>query len=95
MGALDEQGRRVYSELTDERKTIPEGAATIVWCAVSKQLEGMGGVYCQNADIAPLLAHHQFEDPSASGVWPWAANDEDADRLWALSEELTGVAFPM
>ncbi|MDR7319584.1 hypothetical protein [Brevibacillus nitrificans] len=93
MGALDEQGRRAYTETTDERKTVPEGAATIVLCAVSQQLEGMGGVYCQNADIAPLLENHQLDDPRATGVWPWAANEEDADRLWALSEELTGMPF--
>jgi hypothetical protein len=27
------------------------GAATSVWCAARKQLQGMGGVYCENADI--------------------------------------------
>jgi NAD(P)-dependent dehydrogenase (short-subunit alcohol dehydrogenase family) len=37
----------------DERMKTPEqGAATSVWAATSPQLEGMGGVYCENCDIA-------------------------------------------
>ncbi|MFF2443540.1 hypothetical protein [Priestia megaterium] len=34
-----------FAELTDERKTPQGGAATIVWSAVSSQLDGLGGVY--------------------------------------------------
>lgn len=93
MGALDQDGRRAYAEMTDERKTVPEGAATIVWCAVSKQLDGKGGVYCQNADIAPLVPRDRMDEPGVTGVWPWAADEQDAGRLWTLSEELTGVPF--
>ena len=37
-------------------KTVEQGAATSVWCATSPQLDGMGGVYCQNSDITPLVA---------------------------------------
>ncbi len=33
-------------------KTVPQGAATSVWCATSGQLDGMGGVYCEDCDIA-------------------------------------------
>src|SRR3954449_1875526 len=37
----------------DERfKTTEQGAATSTWAATSPQLEGMGGVYCENCDIA-------------------------------------------
>jgi len=32
-----------FPELTDERKTPQEGAARIVWSAVSSQLDGIGG----------------------------------------------------
>jgi hypothetical protein len=34
---------------------VEQGAATSVWCATSTQLDGMGGVYCENCDIAPLV----------------------------------------
>ena len=33
-------------------KTAEQGAATSVWCATSPQLDGMGGVYCEDVDIA-------------------------------------------
>ena len=33
-------------------KTTEQGAATSVWCATSPQLDGMGGVYCEDVDIA-------------------------------------------
>ncbi|WP_306299239.1 hypothetical protein [Brevibacillus brevis] len=89
---IDIQGRRAFSELTEERKTVPEGAAKIVWCAVRNQLDGKGGVYCQNIDIAPLVPIDGGK-PGLPGVCPWAADEQAAKRLWSLSEELTGVSF--
>ncbi len=71
-------------------KTTQQGAATTVWCAVSPLLDGMGGVYCENADIAQAVpADHKPLD----GVLPWAIDGAAAERLWVLSEQLTGVRF--
>ena len=71
-------------------KTVEQGAATSVWCATSHQLDGMGGVYCEDVDIAvPIPA----DDPGPAGVRPWAIDPDLAERLWRLSETLTGVAF--
>ncbi|GGH83031.1 NAD(P)-dependent dehydrogenase (short-subunit alcohol dehydrogenase family) [Pullulanibacillus pueri] len=89
MGALDEQGQRRIMEYNNETKTIPEGAATIVWCATSEQLAGKGGVYCENVDIAEI---NPVNAPTP-GVRPWAIDPQSAERLWALSEELTGTKF--
>ena len=36
----------------DEFKNNQQGAATPVWCAVGEELEGMGGVYCEDCNIA-------------------------------------------
>ena len=36
----------------DRFKTPEQGAATSTWAATSPQLSGMGGVYCENCDIA-------------------------------------------
>ncbi|MDB5099061.1 MAG: oxidoreductase [Cyanobacteria bacterium RYN_339] len=74
----------------DAYKTIEQGAATTVWCAVSPQLEGMGGVYCEDVDIAVPIA---ADTEGVVGVRPWAIDPELAERLWALSERLTGVEF--
>lgn len=69
-------------------KTVAQGAATTVWCATSPGLEGMGGVYCENGDIAEVIAG---ETSLPTGVAPRACDPEAAERLWALSESLTGA----
>jgi NAD(P)-dependent dehydrogenase (short-subunit alcohol dehydrogenase family) len=95
MGALDAEGRRAYTDYSDERKSVPEGAATQVWCAVSPQLDGKGGVYCQNVDIAPLILAEDVGNLNVTGVSPWAVDESSARRLWELSEMLTGVIFTL
>jgi NAD(P)-dependent dehydrogenase (short-subunit alcohol dehydrogenase family) len=71
-------------------KTPEQGAATSVWCAASPQLDGLGGVYCEDVDVARIVA----DDPQAmSGVNPWAIDRSAAERLWQLSESWTGVSF--
>jgi len=85
MGWLDENG------IVNERfKTPSQGAATSVWCAANAQLDGMGGVYCEDCDIAVAVP---ADDKGFSGVRPWATDPVLADKLWALSERMTGVAF--
>jgi NAD(P)-dependent dehydrogenase (short-subunit alcohol dehydrogenase family) len=72
-------------------KNIAQGAATAVWCAASPQLEGIGGVYCEDVDIAPAVA---ADHPGhAGGVRPWAMDATVAEQLWWLSERLTGLRF--
>jgi NAD(P)-dependent dehydrogenase (short-subunit alcohol dehydrogenase family) len=69
--------------------TREQGAATIVWCAVSPQLDGLGGVYCEDCDIAGGNESRE----AGAGVRPWAADPALAERLWQLSEKLTGVSY--
>jgi NAD(P)-dependent dehydrogenase (short-subunit alcohol dehydrogenase family) len=69
-------------------KTVEQGAATTVWCAVSRQLDGLGGVYCEDCNVAePVPADSQ----ETRGVRPWATDLVLAERLWTLSEEITGL----
>ena len=95
IGELQAQGFRDENGQipTDQRalyKTLQQGAATTVWCAASPALEGMGGVYCENADIAQAAPiGHQPMD----GVLPWAMDPDAAERLWTLSEAMTGSAL--
>lgn len=88
-GALDDEGRPIVDP-SRGMKSIAQGAATNVWCATSNQLDGRGGVYCEDCDIA-IAAPADFDKPC--GVRPWATNPEFADRLWSLSERLTGVTL--
>jgi len=86
-GALDEHGNvRNDANL----KTPEQGAATSVWCAISAQLQGSGGVYCEDVDIARAVA---ADSPDQGGVRPWAIDASFAEQLCALSEKLTGVSF--
>jgi NAD(P)-dependent dehydrogenase (short-subunit alcohol dehydrogenase family) len=88
VGALDEDGK-VNPPPQSGFKNVAQGAATTVWCATSAQLEGMGGVYCEDGDIAPLVE----DDSMGPGVRRWAIDPGQARRLWTLSEQMTGVRF--
>ncbi|MFG1705184.1 SDR family NAD(P)-dependent oxidoreductase [Nonomuraea sp. M3C6] len=81
-GWIDEEG----NALDPAFKTPEQGAATQVWAATSPQLAGMGGVYCEDCDIA-----ERFTEGAPSGVRDYAIDPGQAARLWTLSAELTGV----
>ncbi|SFA80473.1 NAD(P)-dependent dehydrogenase, short-chain alcohol dehydrogenase family [Amycolatopsis marina] len=73
-------------------KTPRQGAATAVWAATSPLLDGHGGAYCQDCDLAEPA---RTDDMLVGGVKPWATDPVAAARLWELSAGLTGVdAFP-
>lgn len=77
-------------------KTPEQGAATSVWCATSPALREKGGVFCIDADIAPAIPADtppQGLGQVLTGVLSWAIDPEMAERLWLLSEEMTGVKF--
>ena len=79
----DENGNPIGSGF----KTPEQGAATTVWAATSPQLAGIGGVYCEDCDVA-----EPTDDPNIlRGVRSWAIDSDEAARLWALSSTLTGV----
>jgi len=73
-------------------KSVPQGAATAVWCAVSPQLDGMGGVYCEDCDIAAAVP---ADSKNEKGVRPWAIDPALAQRLMNMCKQYTGVPFPM
>jgi NAD(P)-dependent dehydrogenase (short-subunit alcohol dehydrogenase family) len=73
--AVVERARRVGSF-----KTVAEGAATTIFCATSPLLDGRGGVYCENCDIAPITTDGE------TGVRAYAIDPEAATRLWAWTE---------
>ncbi|MEO9968980.1 MAG: oxidoreductase [Hyphomonadaceae bacterium] len=66
-------------------KTPEQGAATSVWAATSDQLDGKGGVYCEDCDIAKLATE---DSQRWEHVREWACDDERAERLWSLSEAM-------
>lgn len=85
MGWYDEDGN-----VHEAFKSTEEGAATSVWCATSPVLEGMGGVYCEDCDIAVAA---DPDNPRSGGYWPHIRDEALAKRLWADSERMVGVEF--
>lgn len=83
MGWIDEAGDPVDPAAI---KTPEAGAATQTWAATSPQLDGLGGLYLEDCDVAEPAA-----EAGTSGVRPYAVDPEQAARLWTLSAELTGV----
>jgi NAD(P)-dependent dehydrogenase (short-subunit alcohol dehydrogenase family) len=96
-GVIDKQGKPIRDS-SKNVKTVEQGAATSVWCATSPRLDGMGGVYCENGDIAVLGeegAPLNLEDSSNQfGVLPYAIDRKAANRLWTLSEQLLDLNPP-
>ncbi|MBC7441927.1 MAG: SDR family NAD(P)-dependent oxidoreductase [Ramlibacter sp.] len=76
--------------LNERFKTPEQGAATATWAATSPTLDGLGGVYCEDCDIAEATVPESPEARS-SGVNAHAIDPDAAARLWALSAELTRV----
>jgi hypothetical protein len=80
-GWIDAEGNTLM-----EFKTPEQGAATSTWAATSPQLAGMGGVYCEDCDIAEPAAPER-----PGGVHAHAIDRDAAARLWTVSAQLTGV----
>jgi NAD(P)-dependent dehydrogenase (short-subunit alcohol dehydrogenase family) len=78
-----------FTDPVDYVKSPAQGAATSVWCATSTQLERLGGLYCEDCDVA-LLVPAQSQ---GLGVRPYAIDQVLAERLWVLSERLTSLEF--
>lgn len=90
MGWLNEDGEP--SELAKAGfKTPEQGASTTLWAATSAGLAGKPGVYCEDCDIA---APTDPDSPMARfmGVNAHACSDENAERLWEMSETLLANA---
>ncbi|MFI5559347.1 SDR family NAD(P)-dependent oxidoreductase [Amycolatopsis japonica] len=84
-GWIDEHGNQADPEF----KSPEQGAATQVWAATSPRLDGMGGLYCEDCDVAEIAA----EEGEWVGVRPYAIDAGEAERLWKFSAGLTGVSL--
>lgn len=96
MGTHDKNGK-IKPEVEAKLKTVPQGAATTVWCATSPMLQNIGGVYCENCDIAEIdfgQIEHRYDEPATiRGVQPYSIDRDNAERLWTLSEKMLGFKF--
>ncbi|QLJ03159.1 SDR family NAD(P)-dependent oxidoreductase [Streptomyces sp. NEAU-sy36] len=70
-------------------KTPSQGAATGLWAATSSLLDGRGGLYLEDCDIAVVSAADRPMDDG--GVRAYAVEPDAAARLWDLSLAATGA----
>ncbi|HEY0495491.1 MAG TPA: SDR family NAD(P)-dependent oxidoreductase [Kutzneria sp.] len=85
-GWIDEAGNQLV-----KFKTPEQGAATTLFAATSPQLDGLGGVYLEDCDLADAIPEDADPATTWSGVKAYALDPAQAERLWALSAEMTGV----
>jgi NAD(P)-dependent dehydrogenase (short-subunit alcohol dehydrogenase family) len=70
-------------------KSVPAGAATSVWAAAVADADAIGGHYCEDCAVSPVIT-----DPvTMPGVMPYALDGDSARALWARSEALVGEQF--
>ncbi len=78
-GWFDENGK-----VNERFKSTAQGASTSIWAAVAPELEGAGGLYLEDCNIAqPFNPERPFQ-----GVQAYALDPANAKRLWDVSEEL-------
>ncbi|KAG8630515.1 hypothetical protein KVT40_002134 [Elsinoe batatas] len=71
-------------------KSVEQGAATQMWAATAKALEGKGGVYLADCGVAvPADPNGQI---GANDFSDWAYDEEKEKKLWEYSEKAVGVA---
>ncbi len=101
-GIVTELGRHLTPELLQEMaamrgpdapkfKSIPQGAATSVWCAAVAPADAIGARFCEDCHVAEV---NDNERPR-TGVRSYALDPAHADALWAKSEEMTGERFAL
>lgn len=74
-------------------KTIPQGAATSVWAGFVASAEEIGGRYCENCHVGPIVPDDKSLSVNSEGVRAYALDHKTADALWRKSEELVGEHF--
>lgn len=84
-GWIDDAGT-----VNERFKSTEQGAATTVWAATSVALDGLGGVYLEDVDVA-LPTEIGSLEARIRGVDAHAIDRDAAARLWAVSAELTGL----
>ncbi|CZR57113.1 related to reductases [Phialocephala subalpina] len=72
-------------------KDTAQGAATTVWGAVAKVLEGKGALYLEDCGEAAEAGAEGEGLITSGGYAPFTFDEEAEEKLWQMSCELVGV----
>tara|TARA_B100000902_G_C27120475_1_gene818405 strand:- start:629 stop:997 length:369 start_codon:yes stop_codon:yes gene_type:complete len=87
LGWMDEDGSP--SELAKNFfKSTSQGASTAVWCATNPDLNGLGGVFCEDCEVAKRKSQVDESLQRYFGVADWAIDTDEAARLWDVTESM-------
>lgn len=96
-GEFDEVVRVMNEELEAEGsplfefKTIPQGAATSVWVAVTADADAVGGRYSEDCHVSEISTG--VINAVLGGVRGYALDAERARQLWSKCEEMVGERY--
>lgn len=77
-GSMSETASKMF-------KTPEQGGASALWAALSSALDGMGGVYGEDCDIAQAADENSGRYQHARS---WICDPESADKLWDMTETM-------
>ncbi|CAK7271828.1 hypothetical protein SEPCBS57363_004822 [Sporothrix epigloea] len=86
---MEEQFRKPHIQRS--LKSPEQGAATSIFAAVARELEGKGGVYLENCAVAPPYDASVVNPDIAAGYAPWAFDPPKEEKLWTESLKLVGL----
>jgi NAD(P)-dependent dehydrogenase (short-subunit alcohol dehydrogenase family) len=66
-------------------KNTEQGGSTAVWAATSPALNDIGGLYCEDCDVAQAATE---ESQRYHHARDWIGDVESAERLWAMTERM-------
>ncbi|KAH7137744.1 WW domain-containing oxidoreductase [Dactylonectria macrodidyma] len=78
-------------EAKNDLKSAPQGAATTIYAALSKEWEGRGGKYLSNCAVEPPISADRSWQEGATGHAAWAYDEASASKLWDKSNKLVGI----
>lgn len=86
---LSAAAHRRTADTTRAAQVNRTGAATTVLLASSALLDGVGGLYFEDCNEAPVVYERSTD---FRGVAPYALNPANAERLWNLADHLVNQA---
>ncbi|KAK6826135.1 hypothetical protein PG987_013629 [Apiospora arundinis] len=84
---LPEEARKQWTDnekLMAWTKSFEQGAATTVWAAVGKKLEGVGGKYLEDCAVSS----NDKSMPGFKGYADFAFDGEKEERLWGMTMQM-------
>lgn len=84
---------KMFPLLANWEKDTEQGAATQVWASIAKELEGKGGLYLDDVQVAQETEAEGAEQYCLPGYRSWIWDEKMAARLWTDSLGMVGLSI--